>query len=215
MKLSKKHYCLLTITSLIILLPTLVGIYFWKQLPERIATHFSFSGEPDGWSSKFFAVFGIYFILLVIHLICSLVTLSDPKRKNINGRIYQIVLFICPFCACCCGALVYSNALGFSPNINVLGNLFCAALFLIVGNYLPKTKQNYTVGIKLPWTLHDSDNWNRTHRFAGWLWVLGGILILCNIFFQIPFVLYAVFIAAIFLPTLYSFILYRKKQNTL
>lgn len=50
-----------------------------------------------------------------------------------------------------------------------------AAVFLVVGNYLPKTRQNYTIGIMIPWTPANEENWNRTHRFAGYLWMSGGI----------------------------------------
>ena len=51
-------------------------------------------------------------------------------------------------------------------------------IFLVTGNYLPKCRQNYTIGIKLPWTLDDEENWNYTHRLAGKLWMIGGVLII-------------------------------------
>ena len=50
-----------------------------------------------------------------------------------------------------------------------------AALF-VVGNYLPKCRQNYMIGIKLPWTLDNEENWDYTHRMAGKWWIIGGVL---------------------------------------
>ena len=47
------------ITSIIVLLPILVGVADWDELPEQIATHWGPSGEPDGWSSKAVAVFAL------------------------------------------------------------------------------------------------------------------------------------------------------------
>ena len=51
-----------------------------------------------------------------------------------------------------------------------------AVILIVVGNYLPKCRQNYTIGIKLPWTLADEENWDYTHRMAGKWWILGGVL---------------------------------------
>ena len=51
-------------------------------------------------------------------------------------------------------------------------------LFVVIGNYLPKARRNYTIGIRLPWTLANEENWNRTHRIGGFLWVIGGILMI-------------------------------------
>ena len=47
---------------------------------------------------------------------------------------------------------------------------------------MSKNRQNYTVGIKLPWTLNSTENWNRTNRFAGRLWLVAGAIMLVNIF---------------------------------
>jgi uncharacterized membrane protein len=53
-------------------------------------------------------------------------------------------------------------------------------LFIFIGNWLPKCKQTYTLGIRLPWTLADEDNWNRTHRFAGPVWVVCGLVVMAG-----------------------------------
>ena len=41
---------------------------------------------------------------------------------------------------------------------------------------MPKLKQNYTIGIKVPWTLNSEENWNMTHRMAGKLYVVAGVI---------------------------------------
>ena len=48
-------------------------------------------------------------------------------------------------------------------------------MFIGLGNYMPKLKQNYTIGIKVPWTLNSEENWNMTHRMAGKVYVVGGV----------------------------------------
>lgn len=49
---------------------------------------------------------------------------------------------------------------------------------------MSKIRQNYTVGIRLPWTLSSEDNWDKTHRLAGKLWIVGGVLVLFNVFLK-------------------------------
>ena len=83
----------------------------------------------------------------------------------------------------------------------------------MVGNYLPKCRQNYTVGIKIPWTLHDEENWNHTHRMAGYLWIFGGLLMIANIFLKWDWLVFAVVMVAVVVPTIYSYLYYRKHGN--
>lgn len=79
---------------------------------------------------------------------------------------------------------------------------------------MPKTRRNYTIGIRLPWTLDNDENWNKTHRLAGKLWVSGGVLIFINAFVQIVVLQVFVIVLAVMivLPILYSFILNQKKK---
>ncbi len=70
----------------------------------------------------------------------------------------------------------------------------------ISGNYLPKCKRNYTIGIKLPWTLDNEENWNHTHRFSGFVWAIGGILIIIGAFLEIPYLTIAVAACLIVMP---------------
>ena len=88
--------------------------------------------------------------------------------------------------------------------------IFLGLLFAIIGNYLPKCKQNYTIGIKIPWTLHSEENWNRTHRFAGRIWVAGGLIIMLTGFYGSFVIFFSVTLLIALVPILYSFLLHRK-----
>ena len=85
-------------------------------------------------------------------------------------------------------------------------NLFMAViyfgtglLFMIIGNYLPKVKQNNTIGIRVVWTLQDEENWNATHSFSGRIWGTSGIYIVS-------------IMAAAIVSILYSYLFYKKKM---
>ena len=98
---------------------------------------------------------------------------------------------------------IYGLALGMDIDIGVIVNIMVGIMFIILGNYVHKVKQNYTVGMKLPWTLNSEENWNRTNRMTGWILILSGLLLKTEIVF-------AVILLVILVPMIYSFILYKK-----
>ena len=83
-------------------------------------------------------------------------------------------------------------------------------LFLIIGNYLPKCKQNSTMGIKIPWTLSSEENWNRTHHMSGYLWMGAGIIGLIASLLGASAVCLPIFAVIIIIPTVYSYMLHKK-----
>ena len=201
------------LSSLIILIPLLTGALLWNRLPERIPTHFNFAGEPDGWSGRPFAVFGLPLYLLAVHLVCLLAVWMDPKRRNVSGKIFGLVLWVCPVVSLFVGTVTYASALGVPVDVTLLGMLLLGGTFVLLGNYLPKCRQNYTVGIKLPWTLASEDNWNRTHRMAGPLWVAGGVVLLLNSFFRVYALTLGVLLVLILAPVGYSLYLWSRAKE--
>ena len=104
------------VTCIITILPMFLGLFLWNRLPDQIATHFDFNGTPDGYSSKRFAVIGIYVFCLFMHMFCAIVTCLDPKKKNVSPKIYRLILCICPLVSLWCAALIYSCLLYTSPS---------------------------------------------------------------------------------------------------
>jgi uncharacterized membrane protein len=201
----------LVITSLICLLPIIVGALVYKRLPETIATHFDLNGNPDGWSSRAFAVFGLPAILLAVNLLLPFMLRADPKHENMSGALVNITIWTIPVLSLICSGLTLGRALGYDVRIERVLPVFMGVLFILIGNYLPKTKQSYTMGIKLPWTLASEENWNRTHRLAGFLWVLGGIYFIVVSFIGWSVPAFVIPLAVMVLvPMVYSYLLYRK-----
>ncbi len=206
----------LIITSIVILVPIFIGLILWNKLPDKIPTHWNSAGEVDGWSSKIFAVFGLPAILFVLHWACVLGTSADPKKQNIEGKVFEIVFWTCPIVSLLVGMLGYGTALGMEFKVDKIMLALVGIMFIVVGNYLPKCKQSYTVGIKLPWTLDDEENWNRTHRMAGKLWVASGIVLLLSMLLPTSFmvvVVLAALVVTVLVPTVYSYLLFREKEK--
>ena len=206
----------LIVSSLVILLPIAFGLIFWNQLPERIATHWGPDGNPDGWSSREFAVFALPLFLFAIHWLCVLVTSKDPKNKDKNQKAQSLVLFIIPILSLLVNGIMYMTALGMPLRVEMIMPVFFGLLFIVLGNYLPKCRQNYTIGIKISWTLNSEENWNATHRFAGKLWMIGGALIMLGVFLPATYIFVAFFVITmimVIIPVIYSYRFYKKETK--
>lgn len=210
MKANKKT---LIITSIVTILPVLIGIICWNRLPDVMATHFGFNNEANGFSSKAFAVFGLPLILLAVLWVGAFVTAHDPKRQNISPKMFSLMLWIAPVISLVAAATIYPVNLGYELDIAFFSELLVGLMFIIIGNYLPKARQNYTIGIKIPWTLANEENWNRTHRLAGYLWMICGILmILISLTRFVPAEwLVGIFLIMVLVPCIYSFWLHAEK----
>ncbi|MCR5467630.1 MAG: SdpI family protein [Lachnospiraceae bacterium] len=204
----------LIITSIIIILPIFIGLYFWDKLPDVMATHFDGNNEANGFSGKYLAVFGLPALLLAVQWVCAIVTANDPRKQNISPKIYTLILWIVPAVSIIAAVGIYPYNLGYDMDSLFLAKLVLGFVFLIVGNFLPKTRQNYTIGIKLPWTLADEENWNKTHRLAGILWMLGGLLILVLTFlgFMPMNAYFAILCIMVLVPTAYSYLMHVSKK---
>lgn len=209
----KKHLKTIIITSVITLTPVLVGLILWDKLPDAIPTHFNINNEPDSYSSKAFAVFGMPILMLALHIVCILATKLDPKMSNLSDKVFTLILFIIPATSLLMCGIIYPVALGQEVRVGLIVILFMGLLFTVSGNYLPKCKPTYTVGIKLPWTLDDSENWAKTHALAGKLWVACGLLIIITSFLESPFIFFSLVIIMILVPTAYSYILFKNKKD--
>ncbi len=203
----------LLVTCIIILLPMFFGLALWNRLPERMPTHFDFSGTVDDYSGRPFAVIGLPLFILAMQLFCAVMLRADPKKQNISEKLVQLILWICPAVSLFVGISMYASALGYALNINRFVSVFVGLLFVVMGNYLPKCRPNYTMGILLPWTLADEENWNHTHRFAGYVWSVVGLVITASAFFGgMNNVLIGLLIAVAVSPAVYSY-LYAKRHG--
>ena len=107
----KENKRILMITSLIILLPVLVGLLLWHQLPEQIPVHFNSEGVADSYQSKLWGVTFIYLFIFACHWFAAIITSVDPRRRNISSKIYRLVLWICPVISVFVGVTIYGTAL--------------------------------------------------------------------------------------------------------
>lgn len=210
----KAHKRKILLSSLLILLPIPIGLLLRPHMPSEIVTHWGISGQADGWMNAGTAIFLIPLLMLVFHLIALAVTLRDPGNQKQSKPVIGMVFWIMPIISLFSNGMLYSAAFGVEPGSGTFMLVLLALMFLVIGNNLPKCRRNSTIGIKVRWALESDENWNHTHRFAGKLWVAGGICFLFAAFLPtawIPYVLVILLISMSVPPVLVSWRFYRKQ----
>ena len=165
--------------SWVILLAGLAGaLVCLPSLPDQIPIHWNTAGEIDGWGSRASA-FWLPLVGLGCNLLFALLPKIDPRRENYSKFSGAYGAFRLIFSLFWTGMVLLTLYSAYAPGALEVGRLIPAAvgiLFCVLGNYMPKFKPNYFVGIRTPWTLASENVWRRTHRLGGLLWFFGGLL---------------------------------------
>ncbi len=204
------------ITSIIILIPAILGLIFYNKLPNMLTIHWSADGTPDGTAGKLFAILFIPIFLLAMHLVCLAVTGLDKRATEQNPKILGLMFYVCPAISLIASSCIYVASAQIDINMKIVLAFLLGITFIIIGNYMPKTRQNFFLGVKLPWTLSSEANWNATHRLCGKLWVAGGFLFIPAGLLPDAFFIAGLFALIIFMTvpvTIYSYKFYKKELS--
>jgi len=178
---TKKDKGFIFLSTIVCLLPIAMYMIVYEQLPEQMGMQWDFEGNVNWYAPRAVAVFAVPVVLAIIHLASIFIRRNDPKHENTSTIMQSIKDWIIPIVSIF--ASVYSLLSNTGTSITRTIPLTVVGVILImIGNYVPKSRQNYTIGIRIPWTLSNVDNWNKTHRMAGYLFVLGGVVfIICAV----------------------------------
>lgn len=206
----KEYKSKLIFTSILSLLPVLIGLFLYNDLPAEVPIHFDLSGTPDSFAKKYMVIFLLPVFMTAVHLFTVIYTIHDPKKKNIGKKMFGFTFYLIPVISLIVCTGVYIYALGFKFNAARITMIMIGVFFMILGNYMTKTHQNYTIGIKLPWTLNSTENWNKTHRLASRLYALAGALLVLGSIWVLSWLILVFIIVLLVVPAAYSFLLYKK-----
>ncbi|MGD9569588.1 MAG: SdpI family protein [Sedimentibacter sp.] len=196
----------------------IIGLISYSHLPEQIPIHFNIAGDVDNYGGK------IYIFLAPIIILFMIVTAEvarnvDPKKNSYSkfNKQYYMIFFLVSLLM----LSVQLYTLAYSKNIKVLNiSIFMpfavGLLFTIIGNSMPKFKQNFYAGIRTSWSLSDEEIWFKTHRFGGKIWFIGGILMMISSILPDNIKMLIFFGAVILLtlaPMIYSYVIYKKKYK--
>ncbi|MDA7026729.1 SdpI family protein [Bacillus sp. CLL-7-23] len=211
----KKHIVSLSIIFINILL----WGFSYPYLSNHIPIHWSFSGEVDRYATKTEAMLLMLGLLIFVYAVMILAPKLEPRKKNLAlfSKTYHIIVNAMLLLFSLLNLLLVLTGLGYHVPMGSFVPVLVGAILIVIGNYLPRVRSNFFIGIKNPWTLSSDTVWKKTHRFASKMFTIAGILIAINSLLPIGnngnIAMLALILIAVFAPYVYSYVLYRQEMG--
>ena len=183
------------------MVPFVVTSLILQGLPDKLPMHYDLQGNIDRWGSKTEELIFPIIILLFTGFWHVMIAYYEKKAKMIpedkaasvnkaqavaksNSKLLTIVgicmavMFGVMHFAILYASCVQANA-GLSTMTLDIGKLTCTLagiFFIIIGNFLPKTKVNSIVGVRTSWSMYNENTWRLSNRLGAWLLIIAGLL---------------------------------------
>lgn len=197
---------------MILFLSFLFSLMFYDKLPMIVQVHWNSHNNWGYWPK----LYEVIIIPLSNFLLYIFLVLLSPKRKENSKQFfisYQIAKYIFAILILSIHVIIIMNSLGFKFKVSFYLNLLFAVLLIVLGNFMSRFRFKYRIGFKTPWALSNEDVWKKTHRVAGPVFVMAGVVIFITDFFQNEAVVvalkYLIIGAIVIIPSLYSYIYYK------
>ena len=187
------------IPAILILAAVIVTIAVYPRLPEQIPTHWSISGEVNGWSNRLFGAWMMPLIMAVIWLFMRAIPHIDPRKANyekFSGMYDALVILILTFMLLM-HVVILLSATGTVIRMDRVVMPAVGVFIAIMGVLLPRAHPNWFVGFRTPWTLTSDLSWERTHKVGGMLFIALGVLIVASTFIAPERAIWVLVIAAL------------------
>ncbi|WP_346838133.1 SdpI family protein [Microbulbifer sp. SAOS-129_SWC] len=196
-----------------ILLALAFGAVNYASLPAEIPAHWNLAGEVDGTMPRLWGVLTLPLTMLGLLLLSELFLRFSPRGYRLDqfSRVVGLLINILVAFLLVIYAVQILIARGVHLQMERVIGLGLGLVFLLLGNYMGKLRKNFFIGIRTPWTLASAEVWDRTHRLAGYLFVIWGLVMLVAVLFwgSAQVLIWGLIAICAFLVA-YSFILYRR-----
>ena len=162
-------------TSLVCLLPILLGVALWNELPETMAIHFDINNNPDNFANRGFVVFGIPCLMVLLQFFCCFVNDINALKHGERKKIETVTKWIIPVMTVVLQVVTLGYSLGWDMDIRRVAAVLVGLVLIVIGNYLPKFDyiKNYDI---------DTQKARKINRFIGFETVVMGTLFIVSIF---------------------------------
>ena len=178
--MKKINYKILISTCIVCLLPIILGVIFYPKLPEQVAIHFDINNTPNGYFSKTAFVFGVPLIMVALQAFCCIINDLSDKNKEANKKATTAFKWLIPILTVVLYIVTIIYSLGSTLDIRKVAMIIVGIMFMIIGNYSPKTKGMIHLGFKKL----DEESDKNISRILGYLFIINGLLSLISILFN-------------------------------
>lgn len=190
----------------------------YLRAPARVPIHWNIRGEVDGWGGPA-SVFILPAVTTAMVLLLYALPRLDPRRahwERFRPEFNLIVNVLVLFMAFMQATTVGSFTFGWHVNAGRTSMVGTGLLFMVMGNYLPRIRSNWWMGIRTPWTLESESVWRETHRLGGRTFVVSGAVATLAALLLPPSASAFVTIAALgvggLVPVVYSYVAWKREH---
>lgn len=206
----------LIVSAVFVLTALGVAIWLWPRLPAQVPSHWDMAGKVDGYMPRFWAAALPALMVAGLALLTWLLPIISPNRFRIGpfANVYVGLMLVIQGFMLVTGIIMLLAGAGFNVPVPMVAMLSVGALLIVLGNYMGKLQRNFFVGIRTPWTIASEATWERTHRLAGPLFVVAGVVVLITAALgSTPWIgLVCIGVAAL-VPVVYSYLVYRRLEG--
>lgn len=194
-----------------------LALVIYLRAPARVPTHWNMRGEIDGWGGAA-SVFILPAVAVAIVLMMDILPRLDPRRANwekFGGEVRLLVNVLVLFLAWMELSTIGAWTFGWKVDGSRTTLAGMGVMLMVLGNYLPRIRSNWWMGIRTPWTLSSDRVWRETHRLGGRTFVAaGGVSLLAALLLPAP-VSVSVALTAVaagsVVPVVYSYLAWRRE----
>ena len=202
----------LVVSTVFVLLMLGVAVWVYPHLPAQVPIHWDAQGHVNGWAPRFWAAAVPVLVMTGLAVVFASLPVISPRKFEIRpfARTYGIIVLATLAFTLVIGTVALLAGAGYPVSVQLVAPVAVGALLLVIGNFMGKFRKNFFVGIRTPWTLASDAVWERTHRFAGWLFMLAGLVwIVGGLAHVTPVALVVVILVATLVPATWSYFPYR------
>ena len=202
---------------LLILAGALFSVYAYPLLPEEIATHWDAKGQVNGFSGKIF-LFLVPFVSFSMVLLLWSIPKIDPRKEHIEkfGKVYKEFILVFAGFITYVHILLTGWNLGWEVDVVAFLGPAIGGIFYFTGIVLERSRSNWFIGIRTPWTLSSERVWKKTNHLGGKVFKLFGVLLAIGMLVKpeaviLPLIL--VILLGVFGLFVYSYLEWKKERK--
>ena len=149
----EKQRALLIVTLTACALPMILGVRMWDRIPEIVETGLIGPGGQDDSLPRW------------------AVALLLPGLMWLMGR-WGFPTISLLFCS---GAILETSGQGLS--LNFYTPCILGLVLMLLGSHMFDCTEDAKLALRFSFTVNNPPLWKEVHRFAGWLWMLAGLVV--------------------------------------
>ncbi|MBH0329136.1 membrane protein [Brevibacillus brevis] len=199
------------LSILFFFISVVLGVICYPSMPDQMVIHWGPNGEPNGFAPK---LVGVTFIPVVMLFLFVAVRSQKQYYKKFQSS-HDTILHTLMIVLLVIHSVIIAYGYGYMLNIGIFVTLILGILFVTIGNFMPRFRHNYLIGIRTPWSLASEEVWKNTHLLSSRVFFIGGILIMLTSFLPttIHYILMLVIVLVTILISIGSSRYYYKKTG--